>query len=32
MDCYALKKTFGITRPDWRAGLRAVLKELETTT
>ena len=30
LDCYLLKKTFGIPRPDWRAGLRAVLKELET--
>lgn len=32
MDCYALKKAFGIQRPDWRAGLNKVLKELETST
>lgn len=31
MDCYALKKAFGIPRPDWRAHLRDVLKELEIT-
>ena len=32
LDCYLLKKTFGIPRPDWRAGLRAVLNDLETPT
>ena len=31
MDCYLLKKTFGITRPDWRSDLKAVLEELEIT-
>lgn len=31
LDCYLLKKTFGITRPDWRTDLKAVLEELETT-
>ena len=31
MDCYALKKAFGIARPDWRAHLKDVLKELEIT-
>ena len=30
LDCYMLKKTFSIARPDWRAGLNVVLKELET--
>lgn len=30
MDCSATMATFGIARPDWRAGLRAVLSELET--
>jgi len=28
LDCTGLTETFGITRPDWRAGLVAVLKEL----
>lgn len=27
LDCTALADTFGIARPDWRAGLRAVLQE-----
>jgi dTDP-4-dehydrorhamnose reductase len=31
MDCYMLKKTFGITRPDWRADLKVILEELEIT-
>jgi len=29
LDCQALERDFGIPRPDWRAGLEAVLKELE---
>ncbi len=29
LDCSTLEADFGITRPDWRAGLRDVLKELE---
>ncbi len=28
MDCSALKAAFGIDRPDWRADLRPILKEL----
>ena len=28
LDCSALETDFGVTRPDWRAGLRAILKEL----
>ena len=28
LDCSSLQKTFGIERPDWRAGLSDVLKEL----
>ncbi|MGB3409044.1 MAG: dTDP-4-dehydrorhamnose reductase [Jannaschia sp.] len=30
MDCTSLERTFGITRPDWRAGLRKIIAELET--
>lgn len=30
LDCAQLETVFGITRPDWKAGLAAVLKELET--
>lgn len=30
MDCSSLKDAFGIDRPDWRAGLAEVLKDLET--
>lgn len=29
MDCSALERDFGITAPDWQAGLSKVLKELE---
>lgn len=29
MDCSSLEATFGIARPDWRTGLRAVLKDLQ---
>jgi len=29
MDCTDLTRTFGIERPDWQAGLRAVLLELK---
>ncbi len=29
MDCAALERDFGITAPDWQAGLSKVLKELE---
>ena len=29
LDCATLASQFGITRPDWRAGLSDVLKELE---
>ncbi len=29
LDCRALATTFGIDRPDWRAGLNAILKELQ---
>jgi dTDP-4-dehydrorhamnose reductase len=29
MDCSTTKATFGIERPDWKAGLAEVLKELE---
>lgn len=32
MDCSALHTALGIARPDWRAGLRAVLNDLETST
>ena len=28
MDCSATEAAFGVARPDWRAGLRAVLAEL----
>ncbi|MFV1462706.1 MULTISPECIES: dTDP-4-dehydrorhamnose reductase [unclassified Phaeobacter] len=28
LDCSTLEKVFGITRPDWRAGLRDILKDL----
>lgn len=28
MDCTTLEQTFGITRPDWRADLRNVLRDL----
>ena len=28
LDCSLLEKTFGIERPDWKAGLADVLKEL----
>ena len=30
LDCSAFTRDFGITRPDWRSGLAAILKELET--
>lgn len=30
LDCAQLETAFGITRPDWKAGLAAVLKELKT--
>ena len=30
LDCSAFMRDFGIARPDWRAGLTAILKELET--
>lgn len=29
LDCTSLKETFGIERPDWRAGLAHVLREVE---
>lgn len=29
LDCSTLDTVFGIPRPDWRAGLRSVLKDLE---
>jgi dTDP-4-dehydrorhamnose reductase len=29
LDCSAFLRDFGIARPDWRAGLAAILKELE---
>nr|WP_298898241.1 dTDP-4-dehydrorhamnose reductase [uncultured Altererythrobacter sp.] len=29
LDCSATESTFGIARPDWRAGLAAVLKEIK---
>lgn len=29
LDCRSTQAAFGLTRPDWRAGLAAVLKELE---
>ncbi len=29
LDCSRIGKDFGIERPDWRRGLAAVLKELE---
>ena len=32
MDCTAMKQTFGITQPDWRCGLNAILKDLEAQT
>lgn len=28
LDCYKIKKTFGIKRPDWRAGIADIVKEL----
>lgn len=28
LDCTTTERVFGITRPDWKAGLRAVLKEI----
>lgn len=28
LDCSAIERDFGITRPDWRTGLSAVLREL----
>jgi dTDP-4-dehydrorhamnose reductase len=28
LDCSSLEAAFGVTRPDWRAGLRDVLREL----
>lgn len=30
LDCRAITRDFGIARPDWRAGLDAVIKELST--
>ena len=30
LDCSAFMREFGIVRPDWRSGLAAILKELET--
>ena len=30
LDCTRIARDFGIERPDWRAGLAAVLAELET--
>lgn len=30
MDCAAFLRDFGIARPDWRAGLKDILKDLET--
>lgn len=30
LDCHKLETVFGISRPDWRAGLHDVLKELKT--
>ena len=30
LDCSAFMRDFGIQRPDWRAGLAVILKELET--
>lgn len=29
LDCSSLETTFGISRPDWRQGLRDILKDLE---
>jgi len=29
LDCSSLRTDFGIERPDWRAGLRNVLEELD---
>ncbi len=29
LDCSSLETTFGITRPDWRQGLRDILNDLE---
>lgn len=31
LDCGRIERAFGITRPDWRAGLAEVLKELKET-
>lgn len=28
LDCSAFTKAFGVTRPDWREGLKAIVKEL----
>ena len=30
LDCSAFTRDFGVARPDWRAGLTQILKELET--
>jgi len=30
LDCAQLETAFGVTRPDWKAGLAAVLEELDT--
>lgn len=32
MDCTATKRTFGIERPDWVAGLKTILEDLEAST
>jgi len=32
LDCASTHATFGIARPDWRSGLRAVISDLEKTT
>ncbi len=29
MDCTTTQETFGLTRPDWRIGLRAIFKDLK---
>ena len=29
MDCSTTQETFGLTRPDWRIGLRAIFKDLK---
>jgi dTDP-4-dehydrorhamnose reductase len=28
LDCYKIKKTFGLKRPDWRTGIADIVKEL----